>query len=197
MNYKTLIMSLISINCFAQIIETKNLSNQLIENFNKENYQVEKAVRFNDKNGANFLIIRMKELRTDNTHSKTLFVQHYIETGKNKYKLLRQITDFEKDCEFDNDFNFISNSLTISDLDKNNYAEISFLYKIGCRSDVSPIGLKLMVLENGEKAAIRGKTLPRNMGFKDEKVEDETFKKLPKKIQEQANMLWKKFSPEF
>ena len=196
MKYKLLIISLLSINCFAQKIETKNISNAMLENFNKENYQVEKAIQFNDKNGLNYLIIRMKELRTDNTHSKTLFVQHFIEE-KFKIRLLRQITDFELDCEFDNDLQFIDKSLTISDLDKNNYAEISFLYKVGCRSDVSPIGLKLMVLENGNKAAIRGKTIPRNMGFKDEKTADEAFKKLPKIIQDQAYLLWKNFAPEF
>ena len=54
-----------------------------------------------------------------------------------------------------------------------------------------------MVLENGNKAAIRGKTIPRNMGFKDEKTADEAFKKLPKTIQEQAYLLWKNFAPEF
>ena len=85
----------------------------------------------------------------------------------------------------------------ITDLDKNKYAEITFVYKIGCRNDVSQIELKLMVIENGNKAGIKGKTLPRGFNFPKEKVADAAFKKLPKVIQDQANKLWNKFAPEF
>ena len=51
---------------------------------------------------------------------------------------------------------FINNSLTITDLDDDGIAESTFLYKLSCRSDVSPSILKLMMHENDNKYALRG-----------------------------------------
>lgn len=187
----------VSYQCFSQQIITKSITPSTLQKFVTDDSTVEKALQFEDKNGKNYLVVTTHLNGSDEWLTKTLLVKHYIEKSNNQYALIRQITDNETKCEFDNDLQFLDKSLTISDLDKNNYAEITFLYKVGCRSDVSPIGLKLMVLENGNKAAIRGKTIPRNMGFKDEKIADEAFKKLPKTIQEQAYLLWKNFAPEF
>lgn len=192
-----LIVSLCSFSCFSQQIITKNISPTILQKFVTDDSTVEKALQFEDKNGINYLIVTTHLNGSDEWLTKTLLVKHYLVKDNNQFDLIRQITDTEVHCEFDNDLEFLDKSLIISDLDKNYYAEISFLYKIGCRSDVSPIGLKLMVIENGNKAAIRGKTLPRGFDFPKEKVVDAAFLKLPKLIQEQANKLWDNFAPEF
>jgi hypothetical protein len=190
-------LSLLSFTCFSQQIITKPIAPSTLRKLTDENAIVEKALQFEDKNGKNYLVATTHQNRSDEWASKAILVQHYIEKSNNQFELIRQITDKEDHCEFDNDLQFLNESLIISDLDKNSYAEITFLYKVGCRSDVSPIGLKLMVIENGNKAAIRGKTLPRGFDFKKEKVADTAFLKLPKAIQDQANKLWDKFAPEF
>jgi hypothetical protein len=192
-----IMLSLLSFNCFSQQIVTKSISPSILGKLTDVNAIVEKALQFEDKNGKNYLIATIHQNRSDEWASKAILVQHYIEKSNNQFELIRQITDKEDHCEFDNDLQFLDKSLIITDLDKNNYAEITFLYKVGCRSDVSPIGLKLMVIENGNKAAIRGNTLPRGFDFKKEKIADAAFKKLPKPIQNQANKLWDKFAPEF
>lgn len=197
MNFKIIFILLISLNCFSQQITTKKIEKALLKNFVTDDSIIENALQFDDKNGTNYLIITTLLNRSDEWETKTLLVKHFIKSTNNKYELKRQITDKEVHCEFDNDLHYLDKSLIISDLDKNNYAEITFAYKIGCRSDVSPIGLKLMVLENGNKAAIRGNTIPRGFGYKKEKVADTAFLKLPKTIQDQANKIWDKVAPEF
>jgi hypothetical protein len=191
------LISLISFSCFSQQIITKNIEPSILQKFITDDSIIEKALQFDDKNGKNYLIITTLLNRSDEWASKTILAKHYIKKGENNFELIRQITDSEVHCEFDNELHFLDKSLIISDLDKNNYAEITFMYKVGCRSDVSPITLKLMVIENGNKAAIRGKTLPRGFDFKKEKNADAAFLKLPKSIQDQANKLWDKFTPEF
>ncbi|MFN3487505.1 MAG: M949_RS01915 family surface polysaccharide biosynthesis protein [Emticicia sp.] len=187
----------ISFSSFSQKIVTKNIEPSILRKIVSDDANVDKAFQFEDKNGKNYLVATTLQNRSDEWASKAILVQHYIEKSNKELVLLRQITDKEDHCEFDNDLQFLTESLTISDLDKNKYAEITFLYKVGCRSDVSPITLKLMVIENGNKAAIRGKTLPRGFDFPKEKVADGYFNKLPKPIQDQANKLWNKFAPEF
>lgn len=188
---------IISVKSFSQQIATKTIEPSVLRKIVSDDAIVDKALQFEDKNGKNYLVATTLQNRSDEWASKAILVQHYIEKSNKELVLLRQITDKEDHCEFDNDLQFLTESLRITDLDKNKYAEITFLYKVGCRSDVSPITLKLMVIENGNKAAIRGKTLPRGFGFQKEKVADGSFNKLPKPIKDQANKLWDKFAPEF
>lgn len=187
----------ISLSSFSQQLATKNIEPSILRKIVSDDAIVDKALQFEDKNGKNYLVATTLQNRSDEWVTKAILVQHYVEKSNKELVLLRQITDKEEHCEFDNDLQLLTESLRITDLDKNKYAEITFLYKLGCRSDVSPIGLKLMVIENGNKAAIRGNTIPRGFDYPKEKVADGSFKKLPKLIQDQANKLWDKFAPEF
>lgn len=188
---------LVSFSSFSQQVVTKKIEPSILRKIVSDEAIVDKALAFEDKNGKNYLVATILQNRSDEWETKTILVQHYIEKSNKELVLLRQITDKEEHCEFDNDLQLLPESLRITDLDKNQYAEITFMYKLGCRSDVSPITLKLMVIENGNKAAIRGNTIPRGFNFAKEKVADGSFKKLPKIIQDQANKLWDKFAPEF
>ncbi len=186
-----------SFSSFSQKVITKSIEPSILRKIVSDDAILDKAFQFEDKNGKNYFVATTLQNRSDEWASKGILIQQYIEKPNKELELLRQITDYENHCEFDNDLQFLTESLTISDLDKNKYAEITFLYKVGCRSDVSPITLKLMVIENGNKAAIRGKTMPRGFDFPKEKVADSSFNKLPKPIQDQANKIWDKFAPEF
>ncbi len=48
--------------------------------------------------------------------------------------------------------------MTVTDVDADGVAEIAFLCKLSCRSDVSPARLKLIMYEGAQKYAIRGST---------------------------------------
>jgi hypothetical protein len=124
-----------------------------------------------------------------------LYAYHYIIRG-NDAKLLWTLKDFQRDCPFDLYAGFILKSLSVTDLDSDGVAESTFLYKLSCRSDVSPAGLKLIMHEGKDKYAIRGSTkLPEGYGGGDMKL-DAAFKSAGKPFKRFAIELWNKFVAE-
>ena len=88
-----------------------------------------------------------------------LYAYHYLLVDENEnYQLLRKITDHTSVCFFANKTDFILESLELTDINRDSIGEISFLYTLGCLSNVSPIPLKLFLLTQGKKYAIRGTT---------------------------------------
>ncbi|RFS13882.1 M949_RS01915 family surface polysaccharide biosynthesis protein [Emticicia sp. C21] len=194
---KSFLLLILGFNSLAQKIAVQTIPPETIKKFNILGVEVIKKVQFNDKNGVNYVIATTEENVKDDYTTKKMWVEHFIENDKKEPKMLREITDFERDCPVDNQLEIIKDSFTINDLDKNGYAEIIFMYKTGCKGDVSTSGLKLMVLENGTKAAVRGKTIIKEFKTPREMTPDTAFKKLPKLIQDKAIALWAQFENEF
>ena len=161
---------------------------------------VVRALSWTDKNGGNMLLLtETNEIWDRHRESRTreLYAYHYANRKTATYQLLRQIHDFEKDCPLDIALAHLSNSLTVTDLDKDGFAEITFLYTNGCKGDVSPDALKLMLLENGAKYAIRGETTLYQGGKPLEgyangtpKTVDASFAQAPKAFLAHANRQW-------
>ena len=124
---------------------------------------------------------------------------HYVK-DKEKHKLLWKLYDSVKICALDLEAAFLPNSLTITDLDGNGIAESTFLYKLGCRSDVSPVQLKLIMHEGEVKYAIRGKTMvpTTDPGKKlgGQKTIDPAFHRAPKAFLDYALQQWNAFVEE-
>lgn len=139
---------------------------------------------WDDKNGENVVLF------TEDP-GKQLFVYHYA-IKDNSPQLLRKVSDFIKDCDWDYAFEFIKPSISATDLDKDNIGEITFAYRITCTSDVSPWELKLLTLENGDKYIIRGTTAisygEENYGG--DKTIDESFTNGPQAFLDHANKTW-------
>jgi hypothetical protein len=105
------------------------------------------------------------------------------------------MNDFITDCELDITCSFYEHHLSISDLDKNNKAEVMMVYALSCKGDVSPNNKKLILYTNGTKYAIRGEELMlmgkdtlggvTNM--------DSSFQQLPQIIRDSALQHWQKF----
>jgi len=156
------------------------------------------GVRWEDVNGGN--IVFFTEAITDipaqegpGAADKELHAYHYKYTGE-KYELVREVKDFEKNCGFEMRARFMESSITVTDLDTNGYAELTFVYRLGCTSELSPDGLKLIMLENGKKYAIRGNT---TVNYGNSQVGgrtkiDSAFKNAPKVFLEFAKKIWKK-----
>ena len=137
-----------------------------------------------DINGENIVLFTASK--------EELFVYHYAIKNEN-IKLIRKVYDFEKNCEFDLSIGFIDKSIEVTDLDQNNYGEITFAYKKSCRSDMSPMILKLLTLENGEKYIIRGTTIIEvdyGSSYGGEKNIDPSFYNAPKLFLTNANRIW-------
>jgi len=124
------------------------------------------GARWLDKKGENLLLLcetgplksLRQELGEDDSRDAQLYGYHYMK-DKNRYTLLWKLYAYMDFCRFDITAGFISNSLTITDLDGNGIAESTFLYRMGCRSDVSSVQLKLIMHQGKAKYAIRGETM--------------------------------------
>lgn len=119
--------------------------------------------RWKDGNGENITIISSakekegKDEYGESVFTKEIFAYNYANTGKGFVQYWKMY-DFVKDCMFDIMLDYKENSLTLSDIDKDEIVEITFMYTNCCISDVSPCGLKLMMYENKNKYALRGDT---------------------------------------
>ena len=162
--------------------------------------------RWNDKNGENILILTKTNLKEKKVRKSgyeetdlecELYGYHYVSSG-GSYSLLWKIQDFVKECWFDLTLDFIPGSLSITDLNENGIAESTFLYKMSCRSDVSPSELKLMMHENDVKYALRGEMLIKMEGFTaggNYKV-DKSFDSAPDGFLDYAKSQWKEYRLE-
>lgn len=125
------------------------------------------AFRWADGNGTNTLLFASVEPSgprkegvdpKDQEPSRVLHVDHYAQTSGAAPKRLRHVQDFVGDCEFDVTGTFVQvpDDLVLTDLDADGLSEVSFGYRLACRSDVSPSTLKVLLLENGDKYILRG-----------------------------------------
>lgn len=165
------------------------------------------SAKWKDKNGDNIIIIteteiketaNKKDVEADPDQSKKLFGYHYI-LENNSGKLLWKIQDFVDKCPASIECTYVPNSLSITDLNNNGIGESTFLYILGCRGDVSPVGMKLMMHENDIKYALRGESQIKSTdgiyGGKIDEV-DPSFKKAPDGFLDYAKKQWEKFKTE-
>lgn len=160
---------------------------------------VARVVTFADKNGANYVVF--SSTTTDTTTpgdgtpaSKTwLYVDHWaVAKGKAPRALLpaRDVLD----CYMGSPLaKFVDKAFTVTDLDGDGLAEITYGYQLACRSDVSAATYKLLLAENGKKHILRGyskvkhpEDVPESGTFKPEP----DAKKWPKGFFDHAVQVW-------
>ncbi len=158
--------------------------------------------RWKDKNGDNYIILTQveKERTVEDFYLKsiTLFAYHFADYNSGAYREVRKIQDFTKDCQFNNIAAFLPATLSVTDLDKDNFAEVTFVYKLGCKSERSPDEMKLIMMENGEKYAIRGETivLIGDTKYGGKKEIDKSFNNAPQSFLNFAAELWDRNSED-
>jgi len=125
------------------------------------------GARWTDRNGENILLLTETgafrsptngEPEEDDFRDAELYAYHFVRNQKD-WSLLWQIKDFERDCQLDLTFGFLP-GLFVTDLDSNGIAETTFLYRVSCNSDVSPVVQKLIMHEGTQKYAVRGHNRP-------------------------------------
>ena len=124
---------------------------------------------------------------------RELYAYHYIQNS-DAIKLLWKLKDFERDCPFDLTIEYLINP-EITDLDNNGIAETWLLYWKGCRSDVSPLDMKLIMHQGKSKFKIHG--VRKNVycneiedDYCEKKEIDESFNSLPSIFIKHALELW-------
>ncbi|MFZ1320692.1 MAG: hypothetical protein WAT71_03975 [Ignavibacteria bacterium] len=185
----------------ADGISDLKFGKDLVPSFLKDENKIIEAVSWNDKLGENLIVITLTDERTivGDERIKEFFVYHYI-IKDTSAEVLWKSYDFIKDCPFDITLEFIDSSLTVTDLDGDDIAETSFMYKLSCRSDVSYDDLKLIMHEGHDKYAIRGEMIlkindedpsPGSMNI------DDSFNKTKIIFKDFAIGQWNKFNKVF
>jgi hypothetical protein len=126
--------------------------------------------------------------------SGAIYAYCFIQSG-GAWQKEWEVKDRIDDCEVDATCEFLPNSFTITDNDGNNLGEVTFLYKLSCKGDVSPDEKKLIMYEGANKYAIRGSTILNYEGGKEggDKKIDGSFTKAAKSLLDFANSQWDKF----
>lgn len=165
--------------------------------------QVVKAERWQDKAGEHLLLLtqtkptnRQKEPDSEGiyTFDQYLYGYQFDKTG-DTFKQLWTIQDFVKTCPLDISCEFVLPSVQLTDLNADGIAETSFLYRTGCRSDVSPASLKFILHKGPTKYALRGETVVLGEGGK--YTADPAFTTTDKRLLAFAKQQWVRFKKEF
>lgn len=154
-----------------------------------------RELTFTGKDGqphvVRFVLSALKQKKKDDgfERSRELTVTHTA-GGKEIWKA----RDFVNQCEFDLTLEVLEGSIRLTDLDGDGEPEVSFLYRLACRSDVSPLDAKLLMYEGATKYALRGTTKERvgeNEFAGGEFKVDPAFEQAPKQFVEFAKAQWK------
>lgn len=125
--------------------------------------EIIKSLSWKDKNGENVMIFsvntEVEEMEDEPSPvTRDLFAFHFIK-GESDWKLIQQISDVEKDCIFENNAGFSTNAISVTDINQDGFAEITFGYILGCTSEASPNFIKLVMLEKEKEYDITGTLL--------------------------------------
>jgi hypothetical protein len=161
---------------------------------------IDGAYRWSDANGVNYLFAsntfseQGDEQEGDATRSAFLSIVHAACQG-DQCRVLRQLKDSVENCGEDITLDFDPKTVTLTDLDGNGYSEVAFAYRLSCKGDIGPNAFKLMLLENGQKYAIRGseKVVYDGKTIGGDMQPDAAFSKAPPAFLDHAKALWKKF----
>jgi hypothetical protein len=141
----------------------------LLDQGKNSNYQaltttpVINSIHWRDAAGEQVILLceprEQKKINGDGMEvwSKRITATCLMRAGE-EWEVIWDVKDGIEDCELDMTAAFFANALTVTDVDKNDTAEVTMLYKLGCRGDVGPDTKKLILYEGTTKYAIRGET---------------------------------------
>jgi hypothetical protein len=167
--------------------------------------QVVHAEHWQDKAGEHLLLLSLGPVvghkpntrNPDGYHDQNLYGYQFSKQG-GSFVRLWQVQDFVRECEFDLTCDFLLPSVQLTDLNNDGIAETSFLYKIGCRSDISPVKLKLIMHNGTAKYVLRGETQTKDgtSTYGGTYKPDPAFTAADARFLAFARQQWPRFAPE-
>lgn len=175
------------------------------------------AYSWNDANGTNIIVLsNLMQEQEDKTigevfQTAEIFVRQFIQKDTaSAPALLWELYDVEKECIYDLTLEFLADTPYVTDLDKNGLTETTMVYKMTCRSDLSPAFMKVIMREGDRKYALRGSMILRQQGtdYEEDAMAEESvpensdtdwatyesstdFRNAPPGFLEYAERLWK------
>jgi hypothetical protein len=180
-------------------IDRRQLDTSLLKNFVR-------GYHWRDKQGDNNLLL-YKSVRFGKIEGGTQM--RYVEFKAVNFRSLRkdkrvavwEYNDSQEECHEDNDLiaRFITYSFRITDLDNDGTCEVWGMYKMSCRTDISPAKLKLIMHEGKKEFIISGHT---KVGHTEDtylggdQTPDSNFQSGPKEFSDYGQKLFEKFINE-
>jgi len=163
-----------------------------------------KGINWSDKLGDNYLVLSatqpFEKIKGSRKLDAELYAYHFIKTGGNK-KQQWKMMDSQEACPavMDITVRFITEGTAITDLNKNGVAEAWLIYKMGCRTDVSPAKMKIVMYEGDKIYIVNGRNRVPHLKGKPlggEMEMDANFKNGPEEFRKYALKLWGRFIDE-
>ena len=173
-----------------------------------------KTVRYTDSLGDNVILLTETDIffspedalwneKNDaiefhtSSRSKELAVYSFLLKKDGAAQQNWRVYDFVRGCSaVDMNAEFEQNSLQITDLDNNGIAEVWMVYYLTCRSDPSPLDMKIIMYEGQQKYALRGETriqMTEDAHMGDTYTLDAAFGAGPAEFTTFAKGLWEKY----
>ncbi|KUG06226.1 M949_RS01915 family surface polysaccharide biosynthesis protein [Solirubrum puertoriconensis] len=121
------------------------------------------ARRWTDAAGENLLVLYRTHPAAERTTKYTdeeshveLYARQYVRLPSGEFQEMWRLQDAVRNCPFDMWLGPLPGSTRITDLDHDGTTETTLVYKLTCRSDVSPSDMKLIMHEGKAKYALRG-----------------------------------------
>ncbi|WP_207511496.1 M949_RS01915 family surface polysaccharide biosynthesis protein [Longitalea luteola] len=159
---------------------------------------IKEGKRWKDKRGENIVILTQTGVYWSSVYDATrgarLYAYHFIKTG-DSFKEVWKISEVVNECAWDVRCNFFSNSLTITDLDSDDIAEVGFALAKGCKSEPGPDEKKVVFYEGKDLYLIQGTTtvVKGSQKLGGDKEVEKKFADAPDAFLEFANKQWNKF----
>ncbi|MFN3917348.1 MAG: M949_RS01915 family surface polysaccharide biosynthesis protein [Flavobacteriales bacterium] len=130
-----------------------------------------------DSLGLNYLVRSQEYATTKSPNGETLnsgyvYIYHYYLRKTGDYFLRLGVIDFEKNCRHNMNVAHIENAVSLTDIDKDGYGEVTTMYIIDCQRREGSMVMKLMFMEDGRKFALRGISKKGESGGDYEPTED-------------------------
>ena len=157
--------------------------------------KINEGATWTDADGTFTVLLGQTDNKMVNDQQNHRLYAYCFKKDADAWKRQWLVQDKIENCDVDATCEFFPGSLSVTDNDKNNIGEVTFLYKLSCKGDVSPDEKKLIMYEGLKKYAIRGRTLLEYNGGKEggEKKIDSVFNSAAKPLLDFANQQWDKF----
>ncbi len=154
-----------------------------------------------DKYGLHALVFSTTVSEKNDEVSSMLIADLWAREG-DAWTSQRQFKASVDKCQFDTELKAHTGDWSITDLDKDGLGEVSFAWSVGCRSDVSSVTHKVLMVTfkdaEYKKFVLRGNTGIKMAGEVEggEFKADKAFESAPKEFLAHAEMVWKNTSIE-
>ncbi|MBL8622305.1 MAG: hypothetical protein JNK64_13410 [Myxococcales bacterium] len=151
----------------------------------------QQVIGWTDRYGTNAVVIS----RQEQGRGALLTATHARREGDGSWTTVRAFKEAVDACEFDLSLYAQIGDWSVTDLDGDGLGEATFAWSAGCRSDVSPLTHKVLVVEDGEKYVLRGQTIDAS-GAGGTFEADAGFAKAPAPFRAHAEQAWKATAKE-